>query len=107
MCGLLAWTTVWSTPLESALPLQRTVYAPQQGAPTPLNNLVQGRDGLLWLGTESGLVSFDGVQFRRFVARRGPQLPNDAIYGMAVDGGGGISGWAFATAVSTGSATAW
>ncbi|TXI20551.1 MAG: hypothetical protein E6Q67_09000 [Roseateles sp.] len=92
LCGLWICAPSWASPqaYPPSLPLQRTVYTPQQGAPTPVNNLVQGRDGLLWIGSDSGLVSFDGVQFRHFVARRGPTLPNDAVYGLALDSQGDL-----------------
>ena len=41
----------------------------QDGAPTEIRLLAQTGDGYLWLGTASGLVRFDGVQFVPFRPR--------------------------------------
>jgi len=40
------------------------IWQVQQGLPEPsIYSLLQTRDGYLWLGTQTGLVRFDGVQF--------------------------------------------
>lgn len=38
------------------------------------SNLVQTRDGYLWLSSQSGLVRFDGVRFKAFTADNSPAL---------------------------------
>src|SRR2546430_143860 len=38
-------------------------WTARDGAPTAVTTLAQTRDGFLWLGTDSGLFRFDGVQF--------------------------------------------
>jgi ligand-binding sensor domain-containing protein/signal transduction histidine kinase len=38
------------------------------------SNLVQTRDGYLWLSSQSGLVRFDGVRFKAFTADASPAL---------------------------------
>lgn len=38
------------------------------------SNLVQTRDGYLWLSSQSGLVRFDGVRFKTFTADNAPAL---------------------------------
>lgn len=38
------------------------------------SNLVQTRDGYLWLSSQSGLVRFDGVRFKSFNADNSPSL---------------------------------
>ena len=45
------------------------------------NGCVRARlnDGYLWLGTWTGLFSFDGVRFTRFEPRAGEDLPAKAI----------------------------
>ena len=53
--------------MENGLP-QNTVQA-----------LAQTRDGLLWLGTESGLVRFDGVEFQTYDRNSNPALPGNDI----------------------------
>ncbi|HEY7369225.1 MAG TPA: two-component regulator propeller domain-containing protein [Thermoanaerobaculia bacterium] len=63
--GLRHWTT------DSGLP-QNTVAA-----------LVQTRNGYLWMGTQDGLVRFDGVRFTVFTRRNTPGLPDDWVQALA------------------------
>ena len=53
--------------MENGLP-QNTVQA-----------LAQTRDGFLWLGTEAGLVRFDGVEFQTYDRNSSPALPGNDI----------------------------
>jgi ligand-binding sensor domain-containing protein len=53
--------------MENGLP-QNTVQA-----------LAQTKDGFLWLGTESGLVRFDGVEFQTYDRNSAPALPGSDI----------------------------
>ena len=53
--------------MENGLP-QNTVQA-----------LAQTQDGFLWLGTEAGLVRFDGVEFQTFDHNSNPSLPGSDI----------------------------
>ena len=42
----------------------RRIWQVQQGLPqASIDALLQTRDGYLWLGTQTGLVKFDGVRF--------------------------------------------
>ena len=59
--GRQAWV------MENGLP-QNTVQA-----------LAQTKDGFLWLGTESGLVRFDGVEFQTYDRNSAPALPGSDI----------------------------
>src|SRR6201996_5787065 len=70
--GHQAWRT------DSGLP-QNTVHA-----------ILQTRDGYLWLGTDGGLVRFDGVDFVTFDAENTPQFKSDAIYDLLQDGSGAL-----------------
>ncbi|HTV02649.1 MAG TPA: two-component regulator propeller domain-containing protein, partial [Luteitalea sp.] len=45
--------------------------------------LLQTRDGYIWLGTESGLVRFDGVRFTTFDRHNTPALKNHFIRALA------------------------
>src|SRR5271170_4160940 len=65
---------VWRT--DSGLP-QNTVHS-----------ILQTRDGYLWLGTEGGLVRFDGIDFVTFDAQNTPQLESDIVYDLFQDGPG-------------------
>ncbi len=53
--------------MENGLP-QNTVQA-----------LAQTKDGFLWLGTEAGLVRFDGVEFQTYDRNSVPALPGNDI----------------------------
>ena len=41
--------------------------------------MIQTRDGYLWLGTQHGLVRFDGIHFTVFDEENTPGLNNDQI----------------------------
>ena len=48
----------------------------------PINTitaLVQTRDGYLWLGTNDGVVRFDGVRFTVYNAGNTPEIPSNRI----------------------------
>jgi signal transduction histidine kinase/ligand-binding sensor domain-containing protein len=68
------------------------------GRPTALT---QTTDGFLWIGTESGLVRFDGVRFMPWRLPAGVHLPDDRIVALlgAKDGslwigtGNGLAQW--------------
>ncbi len=55
--------------MENGLP-QNTVQA-----------LAQTKDGFLWLGTEDGLVRFDGVEFQTYDRNSNSGLPGLALPG--------------------------
>ena len=68
--GHQAWRT------DSGLP-QNTVHS-----------ILQTRDGYLWLGTDGGLVRFDGIDFVTFDAENTPQFKSDTVYDLLQDGSG-------------------
>jgi ligand-binding sensor domain-containing protein len=49
------------------------------GAP---HAITQTADGYLWVGTESGLLRFDGVRFVPWTPPEGKSLPSSAIYSL-------------------------
>jgi ligand-binding sensor domain-containing protein len=53
------------------------------GLATPANDIRFADDGRLWLGTDRGLVSFDGAKIRRLDARRG--LVEDKVVDLDID----------------------
>lgn len=44
--------------------------------------ITQTRDGYLWIGTEAGLVGFDGVRFVQWTPPAGKRLPSRQIYSL-------------------------
>lgn len=62
--------------------LHHTAWTLRDGAPGDVFALAQTSDGYLWLGTSTGLVRFDGVEFERFEARRGEALRSSNILSL-------------------------
>jgi signal transduction histidine kinase/ligand-binding sensor domain-containing protein len=47
--------------------------------------IAQTPDGYLWLGTEEGLASFDGVRFKVYDKRNTPELPSNTVTALLAD----------------------
>ncbi len=75
--GLLAGALEPTTPLAS---LNRQGWVMENGLPqNTVQALAQTSDGYLWLGTEVGLVRFDGVGFTTLDEHSKPALPSGDI----------------------------
>jgi signal transduction histidine kinase/ligand-binding sensor domain-containing protein/ActR/RegA family two-component response regulator len=58
----------------------RTVWEASTGLPqNTVQTILQTRDGYVWLGTEEGLVRFDGERFEVFTRANTPQLPGTDV----------------------------
>ena len=53
-----------------------------------ISSIAQTPDGYLWIGTEEGLVRFDGLSFRVIDHADSPSLPAGHVLGLAVDSEG-------------------
>jgi signal transduction histidine kinase/ligand-binding sensor domain-containing protein len=76
-----------STPLAN---LGRQAWVMENGLPqNTVQALVQTKDGFVWLGTEAGLVRFDGISFQVFDRSSTPALPGNDVCCLleAKDGG--------------------
>ncbi|WP_058186718.1 sensor histidine kinase [Terracidiphilus gabretensis] len=72
-----ACALVPATPLSS---MNRQSWAMENGLPqNTVHAIAQTSDGYLWLGTEAGLVRFDGVQFAVFDRASKPALPDNDV----------------------------
>jgi signal transduction histidine kinase len=60
--------------------LDHTVWSVRDGAPSYVNSLAQTPDGVLWIGTVTGLYRFDGVRFEQFMPP-----PSQPFAGIAVN----------------------
>lgn len=69
-------TRTWTT--ENGLP-QNTI-----------TSMVQTSSGYIWIGTPTGLVRFDGVQFTLFSRANTPSLANDRITALYEDDSGNL-----------------
>ena len=73
--------------LDPAVPLSEyghEIWTSDSGLPqNSVTSIVQTRDGYLWLGTQEGLVRFDGVRFTIFDTRNTPALSDDWVQALA------------------------
>src|SRR4030095_2960704 len=105
-CSLLwfsALSSIWAIdPNKQISQYAHTAWRLKDGAfsGTP-NAISQTTDGYLWIGTQSGLVRFDGVRFVRRTHPDGMHLPSSNVTSLlgASDGSlwigmvGGLSRW--------------
>jgi ligand-binding sensor domain-containing protein len=62
---------------------------PERGLPaSAITTLAQDKDGFLWLGTENGLLRYEGRSYTRWGRDSG--LPSDYIQGLLADPQGGL-----------------
>ncbi len=67
------------------------VWLTHRGLPSNgVNALIQTRDGFLWLGTEAGLVRFDGVKFTTFDRNSVPVLRATDVRALREDREGNL-----------------
>jgi len=79
----LLGSTAAGLALEPSIPLAsygRQAWGMENGLPqNTVQALAQTRDGFVWLGTEVGLVRFDGVGFQVFDRNSSPALPGNDV----------------------------
>jgi signal transduction histidine kinase/ligand-binding sensor domain-containing protein/DNA-binding response OmpR family regulator len=62
------------------------VWEIEQGLPkNTVNDIIQTRDGYLWLATDAGLVRFDGTHFKVYDKKSVKQLATNSIYALWED----------------------
>ena len=80
VCSAPPATAAGLDPYKRISQYTRTVWAASDGLPqNTVQAVLQTRDGYVWLGTEEGLVRFDGVRFEVFNGNTTPQLPGKDI----------------------------
>ncbi|QWT21264.1 hypothetical protein KPL74_04515 [Bacillus sp. NP157] len=67
--------------------LRHTIFLPEQGAPAAVEVIAQAPDGLLWLCSGTGLVSFDGTTFDGTLTDR---MTTPACRGLYIEPSGDI-----------------
>jgi signal transduction histidine kinase/ligand-binding sensor domain-containing protein len=69
----------------------RDEWGPEQGFPEgSVYAIAQTPDGYLWIGTQKGLVRFDGFTFHLFQRSDSPIVPDGPVLGLAVDAEGDL-----------------
>ena len=77
-------------PARALTQYTRTVWTQAQGLPQDtIRAIAQTQDGYLWLGTNEGLVRFDGYDFVTYTTDDGA-LPNNAVTSLATGASGDL-----------------
>lgn len=73
-------------PSRSLTQYLHRIWQVQNGLPrTTIFSICQARDGYLWLGTQTGLVRFDGIKFTELPDLGGVSLKNERIVQIVED----------------------
>ena len=65
LCLLTSWRAIALDPQKSVEQFNCQSWTRQNGLPAhSINAVIQGQDGYIWLGTQNGLVRFDGHEFK-------------------------------------------
>lgn len=69
----------------------RTVWGPEKGfVAGPVSSISQTPDGYLWIGTEKGLIRFDGLNFRKFDQASPASWPIGPVQKLLADNEGNL-----------------
>jgi signal transduction histidine kinase/ligand-binding sensor domain-containing protein len=88
--ALLHCGSVWARDADLGLhQLTHRAYTAAEGAPSMIYAMAQTNDGMLWLGSSSGLTRFDGQRFVRYPGPLDDPLPSLMVGALiaAPDGG--------------------
>jgi ligand-binding sensor domain-containing protein/signal transduction histidine kinase len=80
-CGMAAAPALALDPSQPLARYVHQVWTTDQGLPqNSVYALVQTRDGYLWLGTDEGLVRFDGLRFTVFDRTNTPAITDPFVF---------------------------
>lgn len=78
-------------PKKAITQYSHNVWQAEDGLPqNSVNAMVHTQDGYLWLGTQEGLVRFDGVRFRVFNNKNTKGIRNSYVTALCVDKEGSL-----------------
>jgi ligand-binding sensor domain-containing protein/signal transduction histidine kinase len=84
--GALGRCAVALDPSRSLTQYLHRIWQVQNGLPrTTIFSICQSHDGYLWLGTQTGLVRFDGIKFTELPELGGVSLKNEQIVQIVED----------------------
>ena len=76
---------------QSVGPLSHQAWSTEEGLPaSSVHQILQSRDGYIWLATEGGAVRFDGATFTTFRHENEPALASNDIIAIAEDEAGNL-----------------
>lgn len=88
---LFAGTAVALDPTRTLHQYRATHWTRQNGLPVnSVNAIAQTHDGYLWLGTQQGLIRFDGIEFTPFSVPRTPSFVSQNISTLSASANGGL-----------------
>ncbi len=95
MCGSCCWRSLTSAlaldPHRSLDHYGHQAWRTDSGLPqNTVHSILQTRDGFVWLGTDGGLVRFDGIDFVTFDAENTPQFKSDTVSDLLEDHSGNL-----------------
>jgi len=70
--------------------LHHVAWLTRDGAPAQVESLAQTDDGMLWLGSATGLFRFDGMRFERFQPPPGQEGPTGSVSTLFAPPHGGL-----------------
>lgn len=80
---LYVFSSTWAFALDPKKQISQYIidqWTTRNGLPTnTLNNVHQSKDGFIWASTYSGLIRFDGIEFKVFDKKNFSQLTNSSI----------------------------
>jgi diguanylate cyclase (GGDEF)-like protein len=78
-------------PTRAVTQYGHAVYTVEQGLPqNSVQTILQAKDGFLWLGTQEGLVRFDGVRFVVFDEKAEPSFRDHDVRALCEDKEGAL-----------------
>ncbi|MBI2840610.1 MAG: ATP-binding protein [Acidobacteria bacterium] len=93
LAGLLTWTTGLQAldPQRSITQYVHDMWEKEDGLPmNSVGPVVQTRDGYIWVGTQEGIVRFDGVGFTQFRKGNTTAIRNNHVTALLSGSDGGL-----------------
>src|ERR1700722_2645324 len=91
VAGVLVFASARAQEFSSTLQqLNHRAFTRLEGAPSDLYALAQTADGMLWLGSQTGLTRFDGMKFINYPEQSDDPLPSTNVSALMSSPDGGL-----------------